>query len=119
MVRFGGNTNQALDPNANHSLPRAPLELRIMTAPATPPTESFVLTMTSDELDLVISSLCLRLRDLERLASVDPRRGPELPPMFGPESRDELVSTWRGAAATCRGLVTRLREQQIRQGSRL
>ena len=62
-----------------------------MTTPSTRPTEAFVLTMTCDELNLVISSLCSRATDLELLASADPARGPELPPMFGTERKDELL----------------------------
>ena len=94
-----------------------PLRPRVMTTPPATPTNSFILTITCDELNLVISSLCSRATDLELLASVDPGRGPELPRLFGCESKDELVSSWRAAAAACRALASRLREQQVRQGT--
>jgi hypothetical protein len=91
-----------------------PLGLRVLKTPLA--NQSLILTITCDELNLVISSLCSRATDLEILASVEPDRGPELPQIFGCESKNELVSTWRAAAATCRALAGRLREQQLRQG---
>jgi hypothetical protein len=87
-----------------------------MTTPPLTPTESFILTMTCAELDLVTTSLCSRATELEHLANVDPGAGPELPELFGCETRSELVSAWRGTAATCRTLASRLRDQQARQG---
>ena len=87
-----------------------------MTTSPAAPTGTFILTMTGDELNLVISSLCSRATDLELLASADPDRGPDLPRIFGSESKKELVSAWRGAAADCRALAGRLREEQVRQG---
>ena len=87
-----------------------------MTTSPAAPTVSFILTLTSDELNLVISSLCSRATDLELLARVDPTNGPDLPGIFGSESKKELVSAWRRAASDCRALAGRLREEQVRQG---
>jgi hypothetical protein len=87
-----------------------------MTTPPAAPLKSFILTMTCAELDLVTASLCSRASELEYLANVDPGAGPELPQLFGCESRNELISAWRGAAASCRALASRLRDQQARQG---
>ena len=94
----------------------APANYDEMTTSPAAPTGSFILTMTSDELNLVISSLRSRATDLELLARVDPTNGPDLPGIFGSESKKELVSAWRGAAAGCRALASRLREEQVRQG---